>query len=502
MPLTLSVINIDSRIAHSNNLEVVSKKVFTHQGGTIGRSPQDDWVLPDPQRYVSSHHAIIEFNNDDYFIIDTSMNGVYVNNSDTAIGKDRSIKLNSGDRIHIGDYEISVEISPELSSQDATNYQINNQENMGSIPFDSDPLDLFGVTHSASSNEAQNFTNNEEISSRDVLDHTPNLDEYITPPEIEAENLIPDDWALTQTGVVLRSGISSDNPERKSPSLKETSQNPVSQHPESPSINIEAKKPVRKKKVVHRPKSEKGEPIANNSREVTKAIQRDIPNAANRNNQQASSGISQNAVRQDLEFEKLLKTLGIDRKAIPPELEAVMPEIIGLLVRESISGLIDVLMARTSMKSAFRVDQTMIQPTENNPLKFSVGVDEAIENMLLKKDRGYLPALEAVREGFSDIKSHQMATMAGMQGALQDILHRLDPDALERQFNLGSKGNIFSSVYNKIKYWEHYKELYSSIIKESKDNFQSLLSEGFMRAYEDQIIRMARASSDKQKRNE
>ena len=38
-----------------------SSIVFTANGGTIGRSADNDWVLPDPLRYVSAHHARVQF---------------------------------------------------------------------------------------------------------------------------------------------------------------------------------------------------------------------------------------------------------------------------------------------------------------------------------------------------------------------------------------------------------------------------------------------------------
>ena len=38
-----------------------SSATFSVDGGTIGRSADNDWVLPDPPRYVSAHHARVEF---------------------------------------------------------------------------------------------------------------------------------------------------------------------------------------------------------------------------------------------------------------------------------------------------------------------------------------------------------------------------------------------------------------------------------------------------------
>src|SRR5215470_12336596 len=56
-----------------------SSIVFSVDGGTIGRSADNDWVLPDPLRYVSAHHARVEFRGGSFYLHDVSTNGVFVN---------------------------------------------------------------------------------------------------------------------------------------------------------------------------------------------------------------------------------------------------------------------------------------------------------------------------------------------------------------------------------------------------------------------------------------
>ncbi len=84
---------------------------FGHNGGTIGRSLESDWVLPDGQRYLSSRHASIDFRSGSYYIVDTSTNGVYVNDAEQPVGRGNPQRLFTGDRLRIGEYEMSVEIT-------------------------------------------------------------------------------------------------------------------------------------------------------------------------------------------------------------------------------------------------------------------------------------------------------------------------------------------------------------------------------------------------------
>jgi predicted component of type VI protein secretion system len=89
---------------------------FVACGGTIGRSRDNDWVLPDDKRFISARHALIDFQAGAYYLVDTSRNGVYVNGSDTAVGRGHPQRLFQGDRLRLGEYEISVEISAEEST--------------------------------------------------------------------------------------------------------------------------------------------------------------------------------------------------------------------------------------------------------------------------------------------------------------------------------------------------------------------------------------------------
>src|SRR5256885_16301807 len=64
-----------------------SSIIFTVDGGTIGRSADNDWVLPDPLRYVSAHHARVEYRGGSFYLADLSTNGVFVDDDDRALSK-------------------------------------------------------------------------------------------------------------------------------------------------------------------------------------------------------------------------------------------------------------------------------------------------------------------------------------------------------------------------------------------------------------------------------
>lgn len=92
--------------------------VFDASGGSIGRGRDNSWVLPDPNRYVSSRHAEIDCVDGRFRITDVSTNGVFLNGSATALGRDGRATLSDGDRLVMGDYEIAVRLQGRVRPPD------------------------------------------------------------------------------------------------------------------------------------------------------------------------------------------------------------------------------------------------------------------------------------------------------------------------------------------------------------------------------------------------
>lgn len=83
---------------------------FHESGGTIGRSLQNDWILPDPDRYISGRHATIDYKGGMYYLADVSSNGVYINGDVEPIGRGNPRRLFNGDRLRMGDFEFEVSV--------------------------------------------------------------------------------------------------------------------------------------------------------------------------------------------------------------------------------------------------------------------------------------------------------------------------------------------------------------------------------------------------------
>lgn len=105
MPLTIKLVS-----EHRDLVGDDCVREYYEDGGTIGRALQNDWILPDPDRYISGRHATIDYKGGMYYLADTSSNGVYMNGEVEPIGRGNPRRLFDGDRMRMGDFEFEITI--------------------------------------------------------------------------------------------------------------------------------------------------------------------------------------------------------------------------------------------------------------------------------------------------------------------------------------------------------------------------------------------------------
>jgi type VI secretion system FHA domain protein len=133
--------------------------VFGEGGGTIGRSSDNDWILPDPLRYISAHHARVHFRQGHFYLEDLSTNGSYVNDEESPIGrKGGPCRLSHGDMLRFGEYHVIVAVDATPQTEDETPGEVSvrsaapaSQHDLGAalnlddlLVADSSPSDNFG----------------------------------------------------------------------------------------------------------------------------------------------------------------------------------------------------------------------------------------------------------------------------------------------------------------------------------------------------------------------
>jgi type VI secretion system FHA domain protein len=188
----------------------------------------------------------------------------------------------------------------------------------------------------------------------------------------------------------------------------------------------------------------------------------------------------------------LLKGAGL----ADPELSPETAQELGQVLRIVVQGVMDVLQARSNIKSQFRLPMTRIGATENNPLKLSPNVESALHTLLVQRNPGYLPTVQAFEDAFNDIRNHQMAMLEGMRAAFKSMLESFEPERLDEQIEPGKRGGRLGFGSGKSKYQELYAAWYARLGKDADDTFRRLFGDVFAEAYEKQLERLKRISRE------
>jgi type VI secretion system FHA domain protein len=505
-------------------------KVFGAAGGTIGRVSDNDWVLPDP--YISSRHARIHWRNGQFLIEDTSSNGVFINSPDRRLGRGQMHPLQGGDRIFIDAYEIRVTLAAAATTQESASplanmfseakpaRQSTSAQRIPEDPFGAedpfrstpqqkparqtipedfslgvsdpaqaatsgesiDPLELLGFQ---AKRPTQSVPKAEDLASRSPLnDHyKPPAPVITSPPKEPARTgshaMIPDNYDPLSDSEPADSG-SSDSADPFATRLPVTP--PVRPQPgQKPARVTTTTAPMSEDNTVALPRNTASSvpnppPVSTPTPPPTPA--RNIPTSA-----PPPAVRREPAAEGSLDFTAMLKGAGLEGVQVTPELA----ENFGRILRIVVGGLMDVLRTREQIKNEFRMRMTTFKSADNNPLKFSANVDDALHNLLVKRNSAYLGPAEAFEDAFADVRHHQMAMLAGVRVAFNAMLADFEPERLQETFDRQLKKGSLLSAPARLRYWELYRDKFHDMVKDPETNFRELFGDEFARAYEEQL---------------
>jgi type VI secretion system protein ImpI len=454
--------------AHAAQFGARSQKAFEGRDGSIGRSEDCDWVLSSSG--VSRVHAMIRCLNGIYFIEDRSTNGMLLNGN--PLVKSEPSALKHGDRLQVDTFEVSVSMQaagaepapPPQVPVDvfATSPLLSSEAPMPARAID--PLDDFldlglGGSRSAGMSADAGLIPDAASSRGDELDPLSFLDAPFASPPSSAPPEPASSWNHS-SGLEDHFRPPITEGQRQAQSLPENwdltmgdfaarSPAPVSTSSTPVSDPLDAFEPPQ-------PQAPIAPPIA------PSPAPPQVPSAAAA--PQATSG------------------------QMPPEIQ----QMLGIVVE----GVMDVLRARAEIKNTFRLPVTIIQRSENNPLKFAPNAEEALQKILAPPNAAFLSGPAAFDDAFDDIRCHQMAMLAGVRAAFESLLAHFSPDRLEQEAD-GVKRSAFGG---KGKYWERYRDNFEGLIKDPDDCFRRLFGDEFARAYEEQLARLKSARRNSARR--
>ena len=174
----------------------------------------------------------------------------------------------------------------------------------------------------------------------------------------------------------------------------------------------------------------------------------------------------------DLGLAAFCRGAGIDPRDITSEARSAALQLAGQLLREAVLGLMDLNQSRNEFRNRFRIRRPPDDGPES-PLNFSRGVDEAMVRLLTTMSTR-AGSVEAIRQNFRELKAQNTATLAATRAAFEEFLGRVDPKELEERFDRATKRGVFGSQ-NKAKYWDLYAEMFAGLAQRPADGFPARL---------------------------
>jgi type VI secretion system FHA domain protein len=441
-----------------------ASKEFSLQGGTIGRSPDNDWVIADA--YVSGHHARVHFRDGHYYLEDTSTNGVFVQTHDNRLTKGQLHQLRSGERFFIDNLEIRVLV---------------DLRNTADSPLDSEGLaDLT----EAMCNEPETVYNRATTAGRAlgkkaelIADHSIDMALYTTPMSDPVSRHMPRLTAEVAPETVddeIRI-IDFKLPKQKAGSARK-------EHGRASSKKKSVKDPAGS--LLHASSDE-----TFFVDEVFGAIptpqtpSKTSGNDSSLKQQVAAKTKKSNTKPSTDHLKEALEKAGLSLQHVSPDAIENLDRVVSIVM----SGLMDVLRARGQFKEEFGMRVTRFKTAENNPLKFSANVEDALHNLFVKRNSAYLSSTEAFDDAFDELRRHQDAVLVGMRVAFDAALRHFDPERLQTHFDAEPKRSALKLGSAKPLYWEQYRKTYRDMVKSPDECFRKLFGEEFAKAYEDQM---------------
>ena len=418
MELLLEVV---SRQKFSENFK--QQHVFGKVGGDIGRSSECEWPLPDKNRRISRKHALISCDGKNFYIRDESANGILCPLNKELIGKSAPHKIEHGESYIIGDYTLQARLLRNPGAYVERDILPMSSEELvsESNTLDLDPLVAMEQQEFNDARQRMglydDFLLNEQKEESTEHDHTKPIFDNL--PNFSA---IPENWDKIVTATDAQPWTIDNHP--------------VSSSAVSPAAAEKSLPPL----IAPAPKEEF----------------LSVP-----------------------ETDVFFKGLGFSNIPKDPKERERILCVAAELLSAAVDGMIQSLHNRAESKNDLRLPITTIRLAGNNPLKFSPTAQVALEQLLMPKEPGSLPAAKAMYAAFDDLHSHNMGLLAGARAAVRAALDKVSPETVGAR--LDDNGPV--RVARTSRLWHTFRRIHGALLNDH-NGFAAFFLQDFARAYE------------------
>jgi type VI secretion system protein len=402
-----------------------SSAIFSVEGGTIGRSADNDWVLPDPQRYVSAHHARVQFREGNFYLQDVSTNGVYVNDDMEPLAKRGSSghRLENGDVLRMGDYHILAALEGPNQAKPAA---------AAAVPTSIHALRTLG-----------------RAAERDIGAKL-NVEELLV-PVIEMDSVLPA-LPVSAYGQTVDSG--------RVQALAQAQHDSSAAVPAAPEGATAGE----------------AAPIGPALARLAEAVSREPKNSGGfRALEDVHTGL-----------DAFCRGAGIAQELLPAEAQGRLLHLAGRLFREALVGFKELDRTRAETRNRYRIESPPPEQDDPRPsLGDSVVEDLAVE-LFVRHEGRRLDSVQWLRDAVAAARLHESAVAQAMRAAFVEFLDRLDPAELEARFERAARRGKARSA-DRGQYWELFTTFYRNLIEMPTDHLPHTFVEAFAAAYREAL---------------
>jgi len=491
--------------------------IFGKNGGTLGRSDNNDFVLPDIKRHVSRLQASIKSDGKRHTIVNLSRaNPILVNGQEIDLGQEYDIKV--GDEIQIGLYLLRVESHLSIASSTQ-----NDLPDFDDLFVAASPPDAVSSKHSAPAMQesfdpffapSPSVSNTADPLADLLMTSDATLDslraekiDLLLSPAYDPASSRPKELEAPDTSNLGVMAVSIVDPLAlfSSDPILPSAQNNTSHGHAVPDHVMEIHSPFMPLQVKQTLPCQEEiiADVLNDTSVITRPPERGDSEEKEEPAHPLSQPVCSQPDRPPQNVEAVTATNNSDHQALlqaflhgaglPPDTIASMtPELmekVGKLLATVTQGTVELIASRALVKREVKADVTMIVPKNNNPLKFLPDGQSALIQMFGKPIPGFMGPVEAMQDAYEDMRAHQIGVVAGMRAAMNDVLNCFNPEQLTTKLQNRTMIDAVLPVNRKAKLWDLYVDLFREVHARAQDDFQTLFGKAFLVEYQAEIER-------------
>ncbi|PHM72494.1 type VI secretion system-associated FHA domain protein [Xenorhabdus kozodoii] len=490
---------------------------FMPPGGTIGRSPDNHWVLPDEGQAIARLQATVSVSIDGECRITNRGAASDILLNTIPIAPDRKIEICDGDTLNIGDYQIQVininqgannanapplaTIRKDIPNEiwDGLENTFTPDERMPQTPqqFAKELNDNHPLIKPQPQQERNPINPLEQMETMIDLDSlqlraTDPITMFNANTDIQQENILNDSTPST----LLQQGNQRDKQEIDPLILFSDKHLRGIKHDEPLNLVMD--------------NAESLVALDNTGTSDHQYDAKDPPFHSNTNNERLNidpmtyppNPHQPDQVEEGIKLEgkllaALLDGMGLNHLQNLQFDEHTLYKL-GKLLSQLSQGIIALNASRTQLKYEIDTEVVQVLVDGNNPFALLPSGQAVLIQMLGDPMPGFMSAEQATRDILIELQAHQLGMIAGLRTITTDILQRFDPLIIKQKAQeTGSLPRLALSSTYKASLWDYFIKHYQKTMEKIEQD-HSVFGEHFRQSYESEIIRY-KHSQDKLK---